>query len=127
MRWPRSDQPQTCHRDVSARSTQYADNLSWTHGRHSFLFGAEHRHLTELAPFPPNYNGAYTFASVTPTATVARLAINNAPSAVAITGGDPLLLFLKTISTTSFRTTSNSRSNLTSEPGHTLRIHRTAD
>ena len=74
---------------------QYADNLSWTHGRHSFLFGAEYKHLTELAPFLPNYNGAYTFATVTPTATVAAASrlINNAPSAVAITGGDPLLLF----------------------------------
>jgi len=65
---------------------QYADNLSWTKGRHSFLFGAEFKHLTELAPFLPNYNGAYTFNS-------AERIRNNAPSAVAITGGDPLLLF----------------------------------
>jgi outer membrane receptor protein involved in Fe transport len=65
---------------------QYADNLSWAHGRHSFLFGAEYKHLTELAPFLPNYNGAYTFN------TLQRI-LNNAPSAVAITGGDPLLLF----------------------------------
>jgi outer membrane receptor protein involved in Fe transport len=65
---------------------QYADNLSWTKGRHSFLFGAEYKHLTELSPFLPNYNGAYGFNSQ------ARL-VNNAPSSVAITGGDPLLLF----------------------------------
>lgn len=65
---------------------QYADNLSWSKGRHSFLFGAEYKHLTELAPFLPNYNGAYSFNSQ------ARI-VNNAPVSVAITGGDPLLLF----------------------------------
>jgi outer membrane receptor protein involved in Fe transport len=65
---------------------QYADNLSWTRGRHSFLFGAEYKHLTELSPFLPNYNGAYSFN------TQARI-VNNAPVSVAITGGDPLLLF----------------------------------
>lgn len=65
---------------------QYADNLSWSRGRHSFLFGAEYKHLTELAPFLPNYNGAYSFNSQ------ARI-VNNAPVSVAITGGDPLLLF----------------------------------
>ncbi|HEV7680633.1 MAG TPA: carboxypeptidase regulatory-like domain-containing protein [Pyrinomonadaceae bacterium] len=65
---------------------QYADNLSWTKGRHSLLFGAEYKHLTELSPFLPNYNGAYSFTSQ------ARI-VNNAPATVAITGGDPLLLF----------------------------------
>jgi hypothetical protein len=65
---------------------QYADNLSWTKGRHSFLFGGEYKHLTELAPFLPNYNGAYSFN------TQQRI-VNNAPVSVAITGGDPLLLF----------------------------------
>jgi len=65
---------------------QYADNLSWSKGRHSFLFGAEYKHLTELAPFLPNYNGAYSFNSQ-------QRIVNNAPVSVAITGGDPLLLF----------------------------------
>lgn len=65
---------------------QYANNLSWIKGRHSFLFGAEYKHLTELAPFLPNYNGAFTYTSQ------ARVA-NNAPATIAITGGDPLLLF----------------------------------
>ena len=65
---------------------QYADNLSWTKGRHSFLFGGEYKHLTELSPFLPNYNGAYSYN------TLARI-VNNAPVSVAITGGDPLLLF----------------------------------
>ncbi len=65
---------------------QYVDNLSWSRGRQSFLFGAEYKHLTELSPFLPNYNGAYSFNSQ------ARI-VNNAPVSVAITGGDPLLLF----------------------------------
>jgi hypothetical protein len=65
---------------------QYADTLSWSKGQHSFLFGAEYKHLTELAPFLPNYNGAYSYNSQ------ARI-VNNAPVSVAITGGNPLLLF----------------------------------
>jgi outer membrane receptor protein involved in Fe transport len=65
---------------------QFADNLSWQKGRHSLLIGAEYKHLTELSPFLPNYNGAYSFNSQ------ARI-VNNAPATVAITGGDPLLLF----------------------------------
>jgi len=65
---------------------QYADNLSWTRGRHSLIMGAEFKHLTELSPFLPNYNGSYAYNSAT------RI-VNNAPSAVSITAGDPLLLF----------------------------------
>src|SRR4030095_16751241 len=65
---------------------QYADNVNWSKGRHSFIFGAEFKHLTELAPFLPNFNGAYSFNS-------AERIRNNAPTTVAITGGDPLLLF----------------------------------
>jgi hypothetical protein len=72
---------------------QYADNFTWSLGRHSLLFGAEYKHLTELAPFLPNYNGAYTYTTASaPDPLAARLA-NNAPATVAITGGDPLLLF----------------------------------
>jgi len=74
---------------------QAADNLNWTMGRHSWLFGGEYKHLVEVVPFLPNFNGAYSFPTVTPTATTpaaARL-INNAPSAVSITLGDPTLAF----------------------------------
>ena len=39
-----------------------------------------------LAPFLPNYNGAYSFNSL-------QRIVNNAPVSVAITGGNPLLLF----------------------------------
>ncbi|HST52960.1 MAG TPA: carboxypeptidase regulatory-like domain-containing protein [Pyrinomonadaceae bacterium] len=65
---------------------QLADNLSWTMGKHSFIFGAEYKHLNTIAPFLPNFNGAYQFNS-------AQRIINNAPSAVAITLGDPTLIF----------------------------------
>jgi outer membrane receptor protein involved in Fe transport len=65
---------------------QYADNLNWSRGRHSWLFGAEYKHLIEVTPFLPNFNGAYSFNSA------ARIT-NNAPSAVAITLGDPTLAF----------------------------------
>lgn len=74
---------------------QMSDNFSWTSGRHSWLFGGEYKHLTEVSPFLPNFNGAYTFPTVTPNATTpaASRLINNAPSAVAITLGDPTLAF----------------------------------
>jgi hypothetical protein len=65
---------------------QLADNLSIVTGRHSLTLGAEWKKLTNLSPFLPNYNGAFTFNSTT------RI-INNAPNAVAITLGDPLLQF----------------------------------
>jgi outer membrane receptor protein involved in Fe transport len=65
---------------------QYADNLTWVHGKHSFIFGAEFKHLNTVVPFLPNFNGAYSFNSVT------RL-LNNAPSGFALTVGDPTLSF----------------------------------
>jgi hypothetical protein len=65
---------------------QFADNLTWTHGRHSFIFGGEFKHLSEVSPFLPNFNGAFGFSSAT------RL-INNAPSSIGLTVGDPTLAF----------------------------------
>lgn len=65
---------------------QVADNLSWTVGNHSLLMGAEFKHLSNISPFLPVYNGSFAFNSAT------RIA-NNAPSAVSVTGGDPLLAF----------------------------------
>ncbi len=65
---------------------QLADNLSVVRGRHSLLFGAEYKHLTNLSPFLPVFNGAFTFNSE-------QRILNNAPSAVSITAGDPLLEF----------------------------------
>lgn len=65
---------------------QFADNLTWTHGKHSFIFGAEYKHLNEVVPFLPNFNGAFAYNSVT------RF-LNNAPSGISITAGDPTLAF----------------------------------
>ncbi|HEX8117831.1 MAG TPA: TonB-dependent receptor, partial [Pyrinomonadaceae bacterium] len=68
------------------RVYQAADNLSWTVGKHSLLFGGEYKRLLNLVPFLPTFNGAYTFNSAT------RL-INNAPSAFSLAVGEPLLEF----------------------------------
>lgn len=65
---------------------QLADNLTMVRGRHSVTMGVEFKKLSELSPFLPLYNGGFTFNSTT------RI-INNAPSAVSITLGDPLLEF----------------------------------
>ncbi|HEY6121053.1 MAG TPA: carboxypeptidase regulatory-like domain-containing protein [Pyrinomonadaceae bacterium] len=65
---------------------QYADNLTWTRGSHSFIFGGEYKHLTEVSPFLPNFNGAFGFNSAT-------RVINNAPSSISITAGDPLISY----------------------------------
>jgi len=65
---------------------QFADNLSWTRGKHSLIFGAEFKHLNEVVPFLPNFNGQFAYSSVT------RL-LNNAPSGISVTAGDPTLAF----------------------------------
>jgi len=68
---------------------QFADNLTMTRGNHSFVFGAEYKHLNTIVPFLPNFNGAFTFGT---TSEGLRI-INNGPSAESITLGDPTLPF----------------------------------
>jgi Carboxypeptidase regulatory-like domain len=68
---------------------QFADNLTMIRGKHSFIFGAEYKHLTEVSPFLPSFNGAFTFGT---TSEGLRI-INNGPSAEAITLGDPTLAY----------------------------------
>jgi outer membrane receptor protein involved in Fe transport len=65
---------------------QFADNLSWARGKHSIILGAEYKHLNEVSPFLPNFNGAYAYSSVT-------RVLNNAPSGISLTSGDPTLAF----------------------------------
>jgi outer membrane receptor protein involved in Fe transport len=65
---------------------QIADNLSWTRGRHSLIFGAEYKHIAEAIPFLPFFNGSFGFS------TPARL-LNNAPNSITIAAGDPTLPF----------------------------------
>jgi outer membrane receptor protein involved in Fe transport len=62
---------------------QAADNLTYTRGRHTFIFGAEYKHLPNQVPFLPLINGAFTYSSV-------NRFINNAPSAISITAGNPI-------------------------------------
>jgi len=68
---------------------QFADSLTWAKGKHSFIFGAEYKHLNEVVPFLPNFNGAYAYSGA---AGVTRL-LNNAPSGISLTSGDPTLAF----------------------------------
>jgi hypothetical protein len=65
---------------------QVADNIRWSRGKHNIVFGAEFKHLSEVSPFLPNFNGAFGFNSAT------RLQ-NNAPSSIGLTVGDPTLAF----------------------------------
>jgi outer membrane receptor protein involved in Fe transport len=63
---------------------QAADNLTWAHGTHSFIFGFEYKHLKNDVPFLPRFNGDFTFNSTT------RL-VNNAPSAINLAVGPPII------------------------------------
>lgn len=67
---------------------QYANNLNWTVGGHSLILGAEHKYLDTIVPFLPNFNGSFAYNSL-------QRIQNNAPSAVSITLGDPLLPFIE--------------------------------
>ncbi len=68
---------------------QYADTMSWATGPHSFVFGAEFKHLVNKVPFLPLYQGQFTFSTGT---AVTRL-INNAPSAINLTAGEPITTY----------------------------------
>jgi outer membrane receptor protein involved in Fe transport len=65
---------------------QYPVHVTLSKGNHSWIFGGEYKHLKEVVPFLPNFNGAFSFNSA------ARI-VNNAPSGVSITLGDPTLAF----------------------------------
>lgn len=65
---------------------QFPVNVSYSAGRHSWIFGGEYKKLTEILPFLPNANGAYGFSSA------ARIT-SNAPSSVSITLGEPVFSF----------------------------------
>jgi hypothetical protein len=65
---------------------QIADNISWSLGKHNLIFGAEFKHLSEVSPFLPNFNGAFNFNT-------AQRLINNAPGSIGLTVGDPTLAY----------------------------------
>jgi outer membrane receptor protein involved in Fe transport len=81
-------------------------DMTYSMGKHSFIFGFEYKHLTEVSPFLPNFNGAFGFNSA------ARL-VNNAPSSVAITLGDPTLSFTENDEYAYFQDDFKIRPNLT--------------
>jgi uncharacterized membrane protein len=60
----------------------FIDNLTWTKGRHVFIFGGEYKHTSATVPFLPNYGGNYTFAIVSGATLGAQQTriFNNAPS-----------------------------------------------
>src|SRR5207249_2775997 len=49
--------------DRLANNTQYQDNLSWVHGRHTFKVGAEYGRQRSPNNFLPNINGTFTVSS----------------------------------------------------------------
>jgi len=67
------------------------DNLTWTKGRHSFIFGAEYKHTSAVVPFLPNFGGAATYAIVGAAGSLnaQQRIFNNAPSAYSIALGVP--------------------------------------
>ncbi|MGH9947572.1 MAG: carboxypeptidase regulatory-like domain-containing protein [Pyrinomonadaceae bacterium] len=70
----------------TAKVYQYADTLNVVKGKHSVRFGAEYKALPTIVPFLPNFNGTFSFNSL------ARIQ-NNAPSAISVALGNPLLEF----------------------------------
>ena len=68
----------------------FADNLTWTRGKHSLLLGGEWKYTTAHVPFLPNYGSAFSFGAVTTAGVSPQQRIfNNAPSAVSIALGNP--------------------------------------
>ena len=65
---------------------QFQDNLSWTHGAHTMKMGANITYQRSPNVFLSNYNGSYTFSSMSNY-------FNDIPSTVSITLGSPNLDF----------------------------------
>jgi outer membrane receptor protein involved in Fe transport len=74
---------------------QFADTLNLIRGKHSFRFGGEFKYLDTQTPFLPNHNGTFAFGTtgIPAGGALATRIINNAPSAVSIVLGEPLLKF----------------------------------
>jgi len=88
---------------------QFADTMSWSKGKHSFVFGAEYKHLINKVPFLPSYQGVYTFAT---SDAITRLQ-NNAASAISLTAGDPVTTYTENDQYYFFQDDFKLRSNLT--------------
>jgi hypothetical protein len=88
---------------------QFADTMSLSRGTHSFVFGAEYKHLINKVPFLPLYQGQFTFST---SSAVARLT-NNAPSAISLTAGEPVTTYTENDQYYFFQDDYKLRSNLT--------------
>jgi carboxypeptidase family protein/TonB-dependent receptor-like protein len=75
----------------------FIDNLTWTKGRHVFIFGGEYKHTSAVVPFLPAYGGSYTFGILSGGTLAAQQAriFNNAPSAFSIALGNPNVAYVE--------------------------------
>jgi outer membrane receptor protein involved in Fe transport len=63
---------------------QFADNLAYVRGHHSFLAGAEFKYTKASVPFLPRYAGQFTY-------TTAASLLNNQPTQAIIALGSPII------------------------------------
>ena len=64
VRWPRSAAPPTFRRDVWFKRLSVCGHDELEQGiRHSFVMGAEYKHLVNKVPFLPLYQGQFTFSN----------------------------------------------------------------
>ncbi len=88
---------------------QAADTMSLVRGKHNLVFGAEYKHLINKVPFLPLFQGQFTFST---TSAVTRL-LNNAPSAINLTAGEPVTTYTENDQYYFFQDDFKIRSNLT--------------
>jgi hypothetical protein len=80
----------------TVKVTQVQDNVTWTHGKQTILFGGEFDYQNSPNPFLPDYNGAFGFSSFNNflTGTASSLTLGNGNSfSTAFTEDDAALYF----------------------------------
>jgi len=92
------------------RVAQFADNLSWTTGKHSLIMGVDFRDLGNSVPFLPNINGSFRFNRA------ARI-VANSPNFVILVAGEPKITYKERDKFIFFQDNYKIRDNLTLELG----------